>query len=136
MKALALVGWLGVALLACGSPEVQDTAPLQEPCMEAPDESPAPAWDGHTLCHLPPGNPANAHTITVGAPAVRAHLAHGDTIGACGGGGGGGGGPGECLPAGATCSNSECCVGLFCVTSDGATSCNGAAGCSCQILIN
>ena len=35
------------------------------------------------VCHIPPGNPANAHTITVGAPAVRAHLAHGDTLGAC-----------------------------------------------------
>ncbi len=36
-----------------------------------------------TICHIPPGNPANAHTITVGAPAVDAHLAHGDTLGAC-----------------------------------------------------
>ena len=36
-----------------------------------------------TICHIPPGNPANAHSITVGAPAVRAHLAHGDSIGAC-----------------------------------------------------
>jgi hypothetical protein len=36
-----------------------------------------------TICHIPPGNPANAHTITVGAPAVTAHLAHGDTEGAC-----------------------------------------------------
>lgn len=36
------------------------------------------------ICHRPPGNPANANTITVGAPALRAHLAHGDTVGACG----------------------------------------------------
>ena len=36
-----------------------------------------------TICHIPPGNPGNAHTITVGAPAVSAHLAHGDTLGAC-----------------------------------------------------
>ncbi|NMO23087.1 hypothetical protein HPC49_47220 [Pyxidicoccus fallax] len=40
-----------------------------------------------TLCHIPPGNPANAHTITVGLPAVKAHLKHGDTLGACGTGG-------------------------------------------------
>lgn len=36
-----------------------------------------------TICHIPPGNPANAHSITVGSPAVRAHLAHGDSLGAC-----------------------------------------------------
>ena len=33
-----------------------------------------------TLCHVPPGNPAAAHVITVGAPAVAAHLRHGDYI--------------------------------------------------------
>lgn len=31
-----------------------------------------------TICHIPPGNPGNAHTITIGRPALRAHLAHGD----------------------------------------------------------
>jgi hypothetical protein len=36
-----------------------------------------------TICHIPPGNPANAHSITVGSPALRAHLAHGDSAGAC-----------------------------------------------------
>jgi len=37
-----------------------------------------------TICHYPPGNPGNAHTITVGQPAVAAHIAnHGDTLGAC-----------------------------------------------------
>jgi hypothetical protein len=36
-----------------------------------------------TICHIPPGNPDNAHEITVGAPAVPAHLAHGDTLGEC-----------------------------------------------------
>lgn len=36
-----------------------------------------------TLCHIPPDNPSAAHTITVGAPAVDAHLAHGDTLGPC-----------------------------------------------------
>lgn len=36
-----------------------------------------------TICHIPPGNPGNAHTITVGRPALQAHLGHGDTEGAC-----------------------------------------------------
>jgi multidrug efflux pump subunit AcrA (membrane-fusion protein) len=38
-----------------------------------------------TICHIPPGNPGKAHTITVGRPAVPAHLAHGDTLGSCDG---------------------------------------------------
>ena len=37
-----------------------------------------------TLCHIPPGNPGNPQTITVGMAALPAHLAHGDSIGACG----------------------------------------------------
>lgn len=37
-----------------------------------------------TICHYPPGNPSNAHTISVGNAAVATHVAqHGDTIGAC-----------------------------------------------------
>jgi hypothetical protein len=41
------------------------------------------------ICHIPPGNPANAHTINVSVNAIPAHLGHGDTLGACGSGGGG-----------------------------------------------
>ncbi len=35
------------------------------------------------VCHEPPGNPANRHTIYVGESAVPAHLAHGDSRGPC-----------------------------------------------------
>src|SRR5262245_30766400 len=35
------------------------------------------------ICHYPPGNPANAHTLMLPEPAVQAHLRHGDTSGAC-----------------------------------------------------
>jgi len=36
------------------------------------------------VCHIPPGQNANAHSITVSERAVPAHLAHGDTVGSCG----------------------------------------------------
>lgn len=37
-----------------------------------------------TICHRPPGNPGNAHTIRVGEPAAQAHMRnHGDTRGPC-----------------------------------------------------
>ena len=37
-----------------------------------------------TICHVPPGNPANAHTICVGNPAVSHHMKnHGALMGAC-----------------------------------------------------
>ncbi len=35
------------------------------------------------ICHVPPGNPANAHTICISENAVPAHLAHGCHLGAC-----------------------------------------------------
>ena len=35
------------------------------------------------ICHYPPGNSGNRHTIEVGQAALSAHLAHGDTQGAC-----------------------------------------------------
>jgi hypothetical protein len=38
-----------------------------------------------TICHIPPGNPDNAHSITVSASAVPTHMAHGDALGACDG---------------------------------------------------
>lgn len=33
------------------------------------------------ICHFPPGNPNNPHTVRVGEPAMAAHMAHGDWLG-------------------------------------------------------
>jgi 5'-nucleotidase len=35
------------------------------------------------VCHEPPGNPSNFHTIRISEKALKAHLAHGDTAGKC-----------------------------------------------------
>ena len=50
-------------------------------------EDPGPPDDQYNekvlICHIPPGNPGNAHTISVSVNAVPAHQAHGDTLGPC-----------------------------------------------------
>lgn len=35
------------------------------------------------ICHIPPGNPNRAHTISIANQALAAHLAHGDHLGSC-----------------------------------------------------
>lgn len=42
--------------------------------------APAPKVD---VCHIPPANPANFHTIRVSEKALSKHLAHGDVAGPC-----------------------------------------------------
>jgi hypothetical protein len=76
------------------------------------------------VCHIPPGNPANEHTICIGQPAVQAHVHHhGDKIGqACGnvggtgggagGAGGAGGGAGGSGGSGGSGGNPDACVGV------------------------
>lgn len=44
------------------------------------------AWAGNAkvqVCHIPPGNPSNFHTITISENALQAHLGHGDLPGTC-----------------------------------------------------
>ena len=59
------------------------------------------------VCHVPPGNQANAHIINVGETAVPAHLAHGDfTSTSC-----------ACAVESSLCGPNQapCCAGLKCV---------------------
>jgi hypothetical protein len=58
-----------------------------------------------TLCHFPPGNPANSHTISVGEAAVSAHLGHGDDVGAC---------PTGCLVNAGLCDDGNACTSDSC----------------------
>jgi len=64
---------------------VTTTATITVDCEPAPDvEDPLVDGPPFTLCHFPPGNPAAAHTITVGSRiAAEVHMGHGDTAGAC-----------------------------------------------------
>lgn len=55
---------------------VTGLAAADGPCEEGPNGK-------VTICHVPPGNPDNAHTISVSPHAVDAHLGHGDYCGPC-----------------------------------------------------
>lgn len=76
------------------------------------------------ICHVPPGNPANEHTICIGQPAVDAHLTHHpDRINACNGqptptqgGPDGGATIITCVGYGGSCaSGAACCTGYQCI---------------------
>lgn len=65
---------LAAAPLGWGTGVRQDVEPAR------PDRG----WPTRVMvCHRPPGDPTNARTILVGRAAVPAHLAHGDSLGAC-----------------------------------------------------
>jgi len=75
----------GDSLGSCATPT--PPPPTAAPPQPAPTDTPMPPPPQEpsqvTLCHKPPGNPQNAHTITVGQSAVQAHLNHGDSLGPC-----------------------------------------------------
>jgi len=73
----------------------------------APHAALAQTADKVTICHIPPGNPANAHTISVDLAALPAHLGHNDTLVPCD----------ICLGVGQVCggaNNGACCAGSIC----------------------
>jgi hypothetical protein len=89
-----LVGMLGCAVDQDSSMYITGTEELA--VRTADGEYVCEAPKKVLICHIPPGNPDNAHTICVSTHAVAPHQEqHGDTIGACEGDGGGGGGGGD-----------------------------------------
>ena len=80
--------------------------------------APAPKVE---ICHIPPGNPANAHTIKVSGNAIKAHLKHGDYVGPC-----------EPLCE-ETCDDGNACTADECVEGDcvhSSTDCNDSNQCT------
>jgi hypothetical protein len=63
-----------------------------------------------TICHYPPGNPGNAHDITVGESDKPAHLAHGDFLGPC---------AQDCRLHREVCNDNTVCTTDTCNTSNG-----------------
>lgn len=61
------------------------------------------------VCHVPPGNPKNAHFITIASEAVPAHLGHGDVA------------P---LPAACSAGVGECRVDALLICTDSGPVCN------------
>ncbi len=122
--------------------------------------APAHADKKVTLCHLPPGNPANSQTISVGEAAVASHLGHGDLLGACASGcpascddgnlctSDSCGADGECVHAPVSCDDGLVCTldacdpavgclrlpndGQACDDGNGCTSADACAGTECR----
>ncbi len=85
-----------LALAACVDADLDSDVSLRA---VAPEDCLAPKV---LVCHIPPGNPANAHNICISANAVETHVDHhGDSVGAC---------EPVCAPAGEDCeANADCC---------------------------
>lgn len=133
---------LALAVCAgCVDNSADEFGKSEEPLTSADGGAPTCNSPKVLVCHVPPGNPANAHFICVGAPAVKAHQKnHGDSVGGttCGTGGGTGGGSGSgggaggsggsgggsggasdagpvCVALGGACQlDSDCCPGGAC----------------------
>ena len=101
-----------LSLGACGlCLAVTGLAAADDPCEEGPNGK-------VTICHVPPGNPGIAHTLSVSPHAADAHLGHGDHCGPCQ--------SGLCVDdddcgEGETCVDGECVIPPGCQTDEDCT---------------
>jgi hypothetical protein len=125
----------GLVAVGCVAPGSPDESIGSEPSAQVQGAGKV------TICHIPSGNAADAHSIDVSASALNAHLAHGDSIGDCDGGeepSGGGeepSGGGEeptatsCSADGTACSaDADCCNGVCGGSGACVSQCNGSDG--------
>jgi hypothetical protein len=68
-------------IIPVNTPEEPTPTPTPSP---SPTPDPNTRTGGTVICHRDNGNNGGSQTIEVGGSAVEAHLAHGDTLGACG----------------------------------------------------
>lgn len=91
MRRISLAGLMTAAVVslvfvACGDPYGEEHDILgqyEHPLVNADGTKSCTNPKKVLICHVPPGNPANARAICVGSPAKEAHLAHGDLLGDC-----------------------------------------------------
>lgn len=81
---VALVACTGESPLATGADEAISARETSNATSLAASAQGA-AEPKVTICHVPPGNPDNAHEITVAEASLPAHFPHGDTLGTCAG---------------------------------------------------
>jgi len=94
IRQLSAVALTGALFVGCGSDTAEEDATLnltgtESAALKTTDDNGnivyvCPSPKKELVCHIPPGNPANAHTICVSHKAVDTHVTHhGDTIGPC-----------------------------------------------------
>ena len=74
---LATTGSIGYAASAVSAAPAA-LKQLVKPKKDAGSRAAAANAGKVTICHIPPGNPSNAHLITISSNAVAAHRRHGD----------------------------------------------------------
>jgi len=71
LRNLAAALFMGIAFTFGIWAMASDTKPAYPPEW---DQDPGPKAAHCTICHRPPGNPPNEHTLTIGCPGADAHL--------------------------------------------------------------